>query len=104
MQLSERRLTNKLMEIHSLQKKGRYPPGEAKRLGQKAIRDAFKENTEIVNRMARAQGLKEAPIKLYDEKHADEAIEKWDSVVDDTAKLGASPNVPGPPGGEQTRS
>ena len=102
MQNSERKLTNRLMEINSLQKKGRYPPSEAKRLGQQAIREAFKENMETVNRLARSQGLQEAPIKLYDEKHMEEAIEKWDGIVDDTEKLGAPPNVPGLPGGEQT--
>lgn len=97
LQLSERKLTNRLMEIHRNQMQGRITADEARRLGRIAIKEAFREDVELFNRSARAQGFKEAPIKLLDEEQQKQAIEKWDGIVDDTAKLREASDMPRPP-------
>ena len=85
LQISQRRLQNRLMEIHHRQLRGRIEASEAKRLGRVALETAFEENVELFNRSARAQGFKEAPIRLINRERVEEEAKRWDDAVDRTA-------------------
>ena len=98
LKFSERKLTNKLLELYHQQLKGRLPESEATRLGEQAIRAAFKEDMELFNKSAKAQGFKEVPIRI-DETRLNEQLEKWRDAVRRTEKLrsGDGSQLPRPP-------
>jgi hypothetical protein len=80
---SEERLNAKLMRLRYQVERRKLSREDAKAKGKEALEEAFKVNIDLVNRMARARGLPEAPPEQLDRKILEDAIEKWNSLVDD---------------------
>lgn len=80
---SEERLNAKLMRLRYQVERGKLTKEDAKAKGKEALEKAFKVNVDLVNRMARARGLPEAPPDQIDRKILEDAVEKWYRLVDD---------------------